>query len=68
MILWSRSRRTETDRAGGTGKASGTKTFLERMKSRFDPPEQKQTDRETDRAGGTGEGGTRNKEEQEKRS
>ena len=32
------------------------------MRSKFDPPEQKQTDREkdreTDRVGGTGEGGT----------
>ena len=34
----------------------GTKTVLKRVKSRFDPLEQNQTDRETDTAGGTGEG------------
>ena len=34
----------ETDRAGGTGEGSGTKTVLARVKSRFDPPEPKQTE------------------------
>ena len=51
---WNREQRQKEEQGGRTEEGSGTKTVLERVKSRFDPLEQNQTDRETDRAGGTG--------------
>ena len=53
---WNREQRQKEEQGGRTEEGSATKTVLERVKSRFDPPEQNQMDRETGRARGTGEG------------